>query len=196
MISKSKTNKHTNITNEIWLYRISTPGKVSSRKERQKLSQSRTSTDSSKSSHLAWSSVSQSLVVDYLESLGIEYTLSVYFLEVGVEKKSIMRQEELGDILRITFASKSKSGCMLAQILSKLVKNPGIQTREIHTQTFKSHAGDSLREKLMEVEHAFTELSQKESEHNNLAMQEKMLKFQKQCQLQANDQVRIFILCS
>ena len=42
----------------------------------------------------------------------------------------------------------------------------------------------------MEIEHAYSELSEKEREHSHLSMQEKMLSFQRQCQGRANEQVR------
>ena len=42
----------------------------------------------------------------------------------------------------------------------------------------------------MEIENAYSELSEKEREHSHLSMQEKMLSFQRQCQTRANEQVR------
>lgn len=42
----------------------------------------------------------------------------------------------------------------------------------------------------MEIEHAYSELSEKEREYSHLSMQEKMLSFQRQCQSRAKDEVR------
>ncbi|KAI6647315.1 hypothetical protein LOD99_12312 [Oopsacas minuta] len=135
-----------------------------------------------------WGRLCVSILAEYLEITGLEYTLSILFIEGGCGREGIMGRGEIEDILRADLRGKYS---VLTFLVEEMTKNRGIQKRDIHTQTHKSHTQrDCLEDKLMEIEHAYSELSEREREYSHYSMQEKMLAFQRQCQTRANEQVK------